>query len=77
MSESKFVTAVNTVTGLVSGIPVHYLVAYPHYKEISEHEIIELRRADELKLFGEYITPAPKAKAVTKPAEAPAKEGDK
>lgn len=77
MSESKFVTAVNTDTGLVSAIPAHYLTAFPQYKELSAKEITELRRADELKLFGEYKTPAPKPTAVTKPAEAPAKEGGK
>lgn len=74
MSESKFVTAVNTDTGIVSGIPAHYLDLYPQYKELSEVEVLELRRADELKLFGEYKTPAP-AKAKT--ATAPAKEGGK
>lgn len=68
MSESAFVTAVHEKTGVVSSIARHYLDLYP-YREVSEDEIIELRRKDELAQFGKYITPAPKPKA--------AKEGDK
>jgi hypothetical protein len=78
MSENKFVTAVHEKTGVVSAIPKHYLTAFPVYREVSEDEIIELRRASEFKTFGEYLTPAPKPKAVTKPSVAPVvKEGGK
>lgn len=76
VSESKFVTAVNEKTGLVSSIPVHYLTAFPDYRELSENEIIDLRRKTEFATFGEYRTPAPKPKAA-KPSEAPKKEGGK
>lgn len=77
MSKSDFVTAVNEVTGLVSTIPASYLTVYPQYKAVSDEEIIELRRAAELEMFGKYKTPAPhKAKAAT-PATAPVKEGGK
>lgn len=72
MAASDFVTAVNEKTGLVSAIPAHYLDIYPEYKALSEEDIIRLRRKAEKEMFGEYITPAPAAKAV---AEAPAKEG--
>jgi len=76
MSEGDFVTAVNENTGLVSQVPKHYIDTYPQYRRVSEVEVVELRREAELKMFGEYRTPAPKAKA-SKPAEATAKEGGK
>jgi hypothetical protein len=72
MAASDFITAVNEKTGLVSAIPAHYLDIYPEYKELSEDDVIRLRRKAEKELYGEYITPAPTAKAA---AEAPAKEG--
>lgn len=72
MSESAFVTAVHEETKLVSSIPRHYLELFPVYREVSEDEIIDLRRKEEKRVFGEYITPAPKAKA-----SASTKEGDK
>lgn len=76
MSESDFVTAVNANTGLVATVPRSYLVTYPQYQAVTEVEIVELRRAQELEMFGEYKTPAPhKAKAAK--ADAPAKEGGK
>jgi hypothetical protein len=89
MSESDFVTAVNEDTGLVSAIPRHYLDAYPQYKELSEAQIVDLRRKEEKAILGEYITPSPRSKAgkaalaaeVEQPAEAaaiaesPVKEG--
>ncbi len=77
MSESDFVTAVNEDTKLVSSVPRHYLTEYPQYKELSEAQVVELRRAAEVEMFGEAKTPALKAKAAPKPAEAPAKEGGK
>lgn len=65
----KFVTAVNEKTKLVSSVPEHYLDLFPGtYRELSESEIVELRRVEEKAIFGEYRTPAPKA---------PAKEGGK
>jgi hypothetical protein len=73
MAASDFVTAVNEKTGLVSAVPAHYLDVYPEYKELSEEDIIRLRRKTEKEMFGEYITPAPAAKAA---AEA-TKEGSK
>lgn len=76
MSESIFVTAVNEKTGLVSEIPADYLSIFPDYRELSEDDITKLRRKQEKELFGEYRTPAPKAKAADKPAEAPVKEGN-
>lgn len=74
MAASDFITAVNEKTGLVSEIPPHYLEIYPEYKALSEDDVIRLRRKDEKEMYGEYITPAPKAKAT---AEATAKEGSK
>jgi len=76
MSESDFVTAVNENTGLVARVPRSYLVTYPQYRQVSEVEIVELRRAQELEMFGEYKTPAPQKAKASKPAE-PAKEGGK
>jgi len=76
VSESKFVTAVNEKTGLVSDIPELYLTAFPDYREVSGDEIVKLRRKAEKALFGEYITPAPKPEAAT-PSEATDKEGGK
>lgn len=70
MSESDFVHAVHTVTGFVSEIPRHYL-DLGTFRELSDAEVTELRRADELKMFGEYKTPAPNAQAAAVPAEAP------
>jgi len=76
MSERDFVTAVNETTGLVSQVPRNYVAAHPQYRELSEVEIVELRREAELKMFGEYKTPAPQKAKASKPAE-PAKEGGK
>jgi hypothetical protein len=76
MPESILVTAVNEKTGLVSEIPTDYLSIFPDYRELSDDEITKLRRKQEKELFGEYRTPAPKAKAADKPAEAPVKEGN-
>jgi len=76
MSKNDFVTAVNVNTGLVATVPRSYLVTYPQYSEVSEDEIVELRRAQELEVFGEYKTPAPHKAKASKPAE-PAKEGGK
>jgi hypothetical protein len=61
MSDSEFVTALHVGTGLVSQVPRLYVTdVYPHlYKELSETEVIEIRRAQELELYGDYITPAP------------------
>ena len=72
MSESEFVTALHTKTGLVSQVPRSYVdEVYPDlYKELSEDQIIELRRKDEKELYGEYITPSPRSAAAKK-------EGDK
>jgi hypothetical protein len=75
VSASEFVTAVHTGTGLVSEIPRSYLISGP-FRELSEDEVIELRREAEKEMFGEAKTPAPKPKAVAKPA-APTKEGGK
>jgi hypothetical protein len=63
MSESEFVTAVNEGTGLVSAIPRHYLDTHPQYKELSEAQLVELRRDAEKEMFGEAITPSPRSKA--------------
>ena len=76
MSEGDFVTAVNENTGLVSQVPKHYIDTYPQYRRVSEVEVVELRREAELKMFGEYKTPAPQKAKASKPAE-PAKEGGK
>ncbi len=83
MSDSEFVTALHTGTGLVSQVPRLYVTdVYPHlYKELSDAEVVELRRAKELEIYGEYLTPAPGA--VTSPItpfvppapETPATEG--
>jgi hypothetical protein len=72
MSDSAFVTALHTKTGLVSQVPRSYVESiYPDlYKELSDNEIVELKRKQEKELFGEYITPAPKSAAAKK-------EGDK
>lgn len=71
MSESDFVTAMHKTTGLVTDIPRHYLDLFP-YREVSEAELVQLRREAEKAQFGEYRTPAPaKAKAI----EDPVKEG--
>jgi hypothetical protein len=75
VSASEIITAVHTGTGLVSEIPRSYLTL-GHFRELSEDQVIELRRKAEKELFGDYITPAPKPKAVAKPA-APTKEGGK
>lgn len=77
MSESGFVTAVNEKTGLVSDIPENYLSIFPDYRALSDDEITKLRRKQEKEMFGEYRTPAPKAKAADQPAEALEKEGSK
>ena len=76
MSKSDFVTAVNEKTGLVGTVPRSYLETHPQYRAVTEVEIVELRRAEELKMFGEYKTPAPHKAKASKPAE-PAKEGGK
>lgn len=80
MSESDFVHAVHTVTGIVSKIPRSYLNSQP-FRELSDEEVIELRRKTELEMFGEYKTPTPNAQAVavaeapTEALEAPTEEG--
>lgn len=74
MAANDFVTAVNEETGFVSAIPRHYLGAYPQYKELTENQIVELRRKAEKEMFGEYKTPAPGSKAAQS-AETPVKEG--
>lgn len=76
MSESDFVTAVNEKTGLVGAVPRSYLATHPQYREVSEDEVVELRREKELEVFGEYKTPAPHKAKASKPAK-PAKEGGK
>lgn len=63
MSGNDFVTAVNEDTGLVSAIPRHYLGAFPQYKELSEAQVIELRREKEKEILGEAVTPSPRSKA--------------
>lgn len=67
-SDSEFVTALHTKTGIVSQVPRSYVEEiYPHlYKELSDEEIVELRRKEEFETWGEYITPAPKKPAVPK-----------
>jgi nucleoid DNA-binding protein len=62
MSDSEFVTAVHKNTGIVSQVPRAYVESvYPHlYKELSDDEVVELRRKAEFELYGEYITPEPK-----------------
>lgn len=72
MSDSEFVTALHTKTGLVSQVPRSYVESiYPDlYKELSDDQIVELKRKQEKELYGEYITPSPKSAAAKK-------EGDK
>lgn len=72
MADSEFVTALHTKTGIVSQVPRSYVeTIYPElYKELSDNELVELRRKEEKALYGEYITPAPKSAAAKK-------EGDK
>ena len=72
MSDSEFVTAIHKNTGIVSQVPRTYVeTVYPHlYKELSDAELVEIRRKAEFELYGEYITPEP-TKTTTK------KEGDK
>lgn len=76
MAESKTVIAVHEKTKKVQEIPRLYLEIYPDFRELNEASIIERQRGQEKKMFGVHITPAPKPKAVAKPAEAP-KEGGK
>ena len=74
MADSEFVTARHTQTKLVSRVPRSYVESvYPElYEELSEAEMIEVRRKEEKALFGEYITPAP-----AKQSAASKKEGEK
>lgn len=76
MAESDFVTAVHEKTKLVQSIPRSYLDIYPDFRELSVASIVERQRGKEKKMFGDFITPAPKPKAVTKPDVAD-KKGDK
>lgn len=75
VAESEFVTAVHEKTKLVQTIPRIYLEMFPDFRELSEASIAERQRGVEKKMFGEYITPAHKPEAVTKPDEAPKKGG--
>lgn len=77
MSESVFVTAVHQKTKLVSDIPRSYLTAYPDFRELSEDEVVKLRRRSEKEILGEYRTPVTQAEAADQPAEAPDQEGSK
>jgi hypothetical protein len=72
MADSEFVTALHTKTGIVSTVPRRYVDSlYPDlYKELSEAQLIEMRRKEEKEVYGEYLTPAPKSAAAKK-------EGDK
>lgn len=76
MSESPTVIAVNEKTKLTQEVPRVYLELYPDLRELSPASIVERQRGVEKKMFGEYITPAHKPKAVAKPSEAE-KEGGK
>ena len=75
MSETVF--AVNEKTKLVQEVPRSYLDSYPDFRELSEAEVIKLRRRTEKEVLGEYRTPAPNAKAADQSAEAPDQEGSK
>jgi hypothetical protein len=74
MADTEFVTALHTKTGIVSSVPRRYVESdslFPGvYKELSEAQVVELRRKEEKETFGEYVTPAPKSAAAKK-------EGDK
>lgn len=70
MSESLTVIAVHEKTKQTQEVPRVYLDIYPDLRELSQASIIERQRGKEKKMFGEYITPAHKPKAVAKPSEA-------
>lgn len=72
MADSEFVTARHTKTKVISEVPRSYVeTIYPElYEELSDKDLVELRRKEEKELFGEYITPAPNSAAAKK-------EGDK
>ena len=76
MAESATVIVVNEKTKLTQEVPRVYLDIYPDLRELSPASVTERQRGKEKKMFGEYITPAHKPKAVAKPTEAE-KEGGK
>lgn len=68
MADSDFVTALHTKTGKISQVPRRYVESiYPDlYKELSDNQVVEIRRKEEKEVYGEYITPAPKSAAAQK-----------
>jgi hypothetical protein len=79
MAASDFVTTLHTKTAKVSTVPRRYVdTIYPDlFKELSEAQIIELRRKEEMELYGEYRTPSPKSAAAAAAKAAAMEEGVK
>lgn len=72
MSDSEFVTAIHTGTGIVSSVPRSFVESvYPDlYRELSDAEVVELRRKAEFELYGHNRTPAPEGPVVSVAAQA-------